>query len=91
METPLYIRFRLLPIPFRGSARLSVCSEQAEMGDEGRGGGGGQDQGTSSLVKNRTVEGPTLSKTKDERGHPRIVSRVDLCFTRLLAAMWKGQ
>jgi len=29
-------------------------------------GGGGQDQGTSSLVKNRTAEGPTLSRTKDE-------------------------
>src|SRR5260370_29046123 len=37
----------------------------------------------SSLVKNRTAEGPTLSKTKDERvGHPRIGSRVDLCSTR---------
>jgi hypothetical protein len=34
-------------------------------------------------VKNRTAEGPTLSKTKDETvGHPRIVSRVDLCSTR---------
>ncbi|SRR6266446_5283468 len=58
--------------------------ETVAMGHEGRGGGGGQDQGTSSLVKNRTAEGPTLSKTKDERvEHPRIVSRVDLCSTRL--------
>ena len=76
METPLYIRFRILPIPFRGSVRMSVSSEQREMGHEARRGGGGQDQGTSSLVKNRTAEGPTLSKTKGERvGHPRIVSR----------------
>src|SRR5436309_16016047 len=50
------------------------------MGHEGRSGSGGQDEGTSSLMKNRSTEGPTLSKTKDERvGHPRIVSRVDLC------------
>jgi len=76
-------------IPFRRSVRISVCSEQGEMGDEGRGGGGGQDQETSSLVKNRSAEEPTLSclrqagKTKDERvEHPRIVSRVDLCSTR---------
>src|SRR6266478_2504899 len=34
---------------------------QGEMSDEGRGGGGGQDQGASSLVKNRSAEGPTLS------------------------------
>jgi hypothetical protein len=41
----------------------------------------------SSLVKNRTAEGPTLSKTKDERvGHPRIVSRVDLYSTRQVGA-----
>jgi len=53
------------------------------MPHEGRRGGGGQDQGTSSLVKNRMAEGPTLSKTKDERvGRLRIVSRVDLCSTR---------
>jgi hypothetical protein len=54
------------------------------MGDEGRGGGGGQDQGTSSLVKNRSAEGPTFSKTKDEWvWHPKIVSRVDLFSTRM--------
>jgi hypothetical protein len=30
-------------------------------------GSGGQDQGTSSLVKNRSAEGPTLSKTKEPK------------------------
>src|SRR6266478_3541457 len=44
-------------IPFRGSVWISVSSEQREMGHEGWRGGGGQDQGTSSLVKNRTAEG----------------------------------
>src|SRR5260370_365552 len=66
-------------IPFRGSVRISVCSEQREMGHEGRGGGGGQDQGTSSLVKNRSAEGPTLSKTKDERVGTRESSRESIC------------
>jgi hypothetical protein len=69
---------------------MSVCSEQGEMGHEGRGGGGGQDQGTSSLVKNRTAEGPTRQETSRLspgsfsliEGHPRIVSRADLCSTR---------
>jgi hypothetical protein len=45
--------------------------------------GGAVVAGTSSLVKNRSAEGPALSKTKDERvGHPRIVSRVSLRSTR---------
>src|SRR6266481_3255524 len=77
------IRKRPVCPRFRGSVRISVCSEQREMGHEGRGGGGGQDQGTSSLLKNRSAEEPTLSKAKDEKvGRPRIVSRVDLCSTR---------
>src|SRR5260370_18331922 len=50
-------------VPFRGSVRIPGCSEQREMGHEGRGGGGGQDRGTSSLVKNRTAEGPTRQET----------------------------
>ena len=62
------------------------------MGHEGRRGGGGQDQGTISLGKNRTAEEPTLSclrqAGKNQRrkvGHPRIVSRVGLCSTRQVA------
>jgi len=51
-------------IPFRGSVWISVSSEQREMGDEGRGGGEGQDQGTSSLVKNRSAERPPFQKPK---------------------------
>jgi len=40
-------------------------------------------QGTSLLVKNRTAERPTLSKTKDKRvGQPRIASRINLSSTR---------
>ncbi len=52
--------------------KRSACPRfPGEMDREGRGGGGGQDQGTSSLVKKRTAEGPTVSKTKDERvGQP---------------------
>src|SRR2546425_4126161 len=51
-------------IPFRGSVRISACSEQREMGHEGRRGGGGQGQGTSSLVKkpNRRRTHPFLPK-----------------------------
>ena len=39
------------------------------MGHEGRRCGGGSGQGTSSLVKNRTADGPALSKNQ-RRGAP---------------------
>ena len=47
----------ILIVDMYAAERISVCSEQGEMGHEGRGGGGGQDQGASSLVKNRSAEG----------------------------------
>ena len=40
---------RKRPVRPRVPVRISVCSEQREMGDEGR--GGGQDQSTGPLVK----------------------------------------